>query len=71
MTEEGPCDTTVFQLRHTNLARKSTVGLVIDVLGGDFNALAEVLAGQEKVERWWGDHNLCMRDAALACAYIL
>jgi hypothetical protein len=41
-----------------DLASEGTVGLVEDVLGCDFEAAAEMLAGEEEVEGWWSDDDL-------------
>jgi hypothetical protein len=43
-----------------DFAREGAVGLVEDVLGGDFDALAKVFAGEEEVEGRWGDDDLCL-----------
>lgn len=58
MTQDGPGDSTLFQLVHRDLTRESTVWLVEHVLGGDFDTFAEVLTGKEQVERWRGNDNL-------------
>jgi len=50
MPEKSPRDVGVLELRDGDLACESAVGLVEDVLGGDFDAGAEVLAGEEEVE---------------------
>lgn len=50
MTNERPGYAGLLQLFHTDLAGESAVGLVEDVLGGNFNALAEVFAGEKEVE---------------------
>ena len=59
VTDEGPCDTAVLQLLGRDLAGESTAGLVVDVLGGDLDTLAEVLAGKEKVESRGSNNDLC------------
>ena len=59
VTDEGPCDTAVLQLLGRDLTGESTVGLVVDVLGGDLDTLAEVLAGKEKVESRRSNNDLC------------
>jgi hypothetical protein len=58
VAEDRPGDTAVFELFGRDLTGESTVGLVEDVLCGDFDALAEVLACQEEVEGWWCDDDL-------------
>ena len=59
MTENGPCDAAVLELLSGDLTGKSTVGLVVDVLGGDFDTLAEVLTGEEEVESGRSNDDLC------------
>jgi hypothetical protein len=59
VTDKGPCDTAVLQLLGRDLTGESTAGLVVDVLSGDLNTLAEVLAGKEKVESRGGNNDLC------------
>lgn len=58
VADESPCNTALLQLLRGNFASESAVGLVEDILGSDFDTLAEMLAGEEKVERWRGDDNL-------------
>lgn len=55
MAEKSPSDVRVLELRDGDLACEGAVGLVEDVLGGDFNAGAEVLACEEEVEGRGGD----------------
>ena len=59
MSEQRPGDIRVLQLVDADLARESAIRLVEDVLCGDFDALAEMLAGQEEVQRRRRDHDLC------------
>lgn len=59
VTEEGPGDVAVLELVDGDLTGEGTVGLVEDVLSGDLEAWVKVLAGEEKVEGWRGDNNLC------------
>lgn len=59
VAEDGPCDAAVLELLGGDLTGEGTVGLVVDVLGGDLEALAEVLAGQEEVERGGSNDDLC------------
>lgn len=59
VTEDGPCDTAVLELLGRDLTGESTVGLVVDVLGGDLKTLAEVLAGEEEVESRGSNDDLC------------
>jgi hypothetical protein len=58
VAEDGPCYAAVLELVNADLAREGAVGLVEDVLGGDFNALAEMFAGKEEVKGWRGDNDL-------------
>ena len=58
VADEGPGDVGVLELGDGDLAGEGTVGLVEDVLGGDLNALAGVLAGEEEVEGGRGDDDL-------------
>lgn len=60
VTEDGPCDAAVLELLGRDLTSEGTVGLVVDVLSGDLKALAEVLTGQEEVERGGSNDNLCL-----------
>lgn len=50
-----PRNTAIFQLANGDLAGESAIGLIEDVLCGDFDALAKVLAGEEQVEGGRGD----------------
>lgn len=50
-----PCDPAIFQLLGTDLASVGTIGLVENVLSGDFDLFAEVFAGEEEVQSRWGD----------------
>ena len=58
MPEESPGDVAVSELVNGNLAGEGTIGLVEDVLGCDFDAGIEVLAGEEEVEGWWCNNDL-------------
>lgn len=59
VAEDGPCDAAVLELLSGDLTGESTVGLVVDVLGGDLKTLAEVLAGEEEVESGRSNDDLC------------
>lgn len=59
VTENRPCDAAVLELVRADLAGEGAGGLVEDVLGGDFEAGTEVLAGEEEVEGGWGDDDFC------------
>lgn len=58
VAEEGPGDVGVLELGDGDLTGEGTVGLVEDVLGGNLNTLAGVLAGEEEVEGGRGDDDL-------------
>jgi hypothetical protein len=58
VAEERPGDVGVLELGNGDLAGEGAVGLVEDVLGGDLNALASVLASEEEVEGGRGDDDL-------------
>jgi hypothetical protein len=57
--EDRPRDAAVLELVRADLAREGARRLVEDVLCGDFEALAEVLAREEEVEGGWGDDDFC------------
>lgn len=59
VAQDGPCDTAVLELVRADLACEGAGRLVEDVLRGDFEAGAQVLAGEEEVEGGWGDDDLC------------
>lgn len=58
VTQDSPGDTRVLQLLNGDFTSESAIWLVIDVLGGDLEAFAEVFAGEEKVEGRRGNDNL-------------
>jgi hypothetical protein len=58
VAQNSPGNTALLQLIDGDLASKSTIGLVKNVLRSDFDALAKVFAGQGEVDSWWGDDNL-------------
>ena len=58
VADERPGDVGVLELGDGDLASEGTVGLVEDVLGGNLNALASVLAGEEEVEGGRRDDDL-------------
>ncbi len=66
VAQEGPGDGRVLELADGNLPREGPVGAVKDVLGGDFDAGAEVLAGEEEVEGWRRDDDLWAKTYWLA-----
>lgn len=55
VAQEGPGDVAIFELGDGYFTGEGTVGLVEDVLRGDFDVGGEVLAGEEEVEGRWGD----------------
>lgn len=71
VAEDRPGDATVLELVGGDLAGESTAGLVEDVLCGDFEALAEVLACEEEVESWWGDDDLCSHCTSVLCFWVV
>ena len=58
VAKESPGDVTVLELVDGDFAGESTVGLVEDILGCDFQTRLEVLAGEKEVECWWCNDNL-------------
>lgn len=58
MSENSPGDAAVLQLIYGELTSESAVWLVKNVLGSDFDSLAEMLAGEEEVEGGWRDDDL-------------
>lgn len=46
VSQDSPGDTAVLELVDTNLASEGTVGLIKDVLRGNFETFAEMLAGE-------------------------
>jgi hypothetical protein len=58
VAKDGPCYAAVFELVDADFASEGAIGLVKDVLGCYFDALAEVFAGEEEVEGRWGDDDL-------------
>ena len=71
VAQDRPRDAAVLELVRGDLAREGARWLVEDVLRGDFEAGAEVLAREEKVEGGWGDDDLwwCVRFAFGGCAW--
>jgi len=60
VAQNRPRDAAVLELVGGDLAREGAARLVEDVLCGDFEAFVQVLAGEEEVEGWWGDDDLCV-----------
>ena len=63
MPQHGPRDTAIFELGDADFAREGSVGFVEDVLGRDFDPGAQVFAGEEEVEGWWGYDDFGVRVA--------
>jgi hypothetical protein len=58
VAQNRPRDAAVLELVGRDLAREGAARLVEDVLRRDFEALAEVFAREEEVERGRGDNDL-------------
>lgn len=59
VTQDRPGDVAVKELRDGQLTSKGTVGLVVDVLRGDGDLLAQRLTDGDEVEGWWCNNDLC------------
>ena len=59
VSQDGPGNAGLLQLLDRYLTGEGAVGLIVDVLGGDLDALAKVFTGKEQVEGGWGNHDLC------------
>lgn len=59
VTQDRPGDVAVKELRDGQLTSEGTVGLVVDVLRGDGDLLAQRLTDGDEVEGWWGNNDLC------------
>lgn len=59
VADEGPGDVGVLELLGGDFTSEGSVGLVEDVLGGDLEARAEVLTGEEEVEEGRCNDDLC------------
>lgn len=59
VAKDGPVDVGVSQLGDREFAGECTVGLVVDVLGGNLDLLAKTLAGRDEVKGGGGNDNLC------------
>jgi hypothetical protein len=59
VAQDRPRDAAVLELIRADLACEGAGWLVEDVLRGDFEARAQVLAREEEVEGGWGDDDLC------------
>lgn len=59
VAEDGPVDVAILELGDADLAGEGTVGLVEDVLGGNLDVLAELVADELEVDCRRGDDDLC------------
>lgn len=50
VAQDSPVDAAVLQLGDGDLAGEGAIGLIVDVLGGDLNLLAEVLTHEEQMQ---------------------
>lgn len=64
VSEDTPRDPTVQQLRDADLARERAIRLVEDVLRGDLDALAQILAREEQIKRGRAYDDLCYFGSA-------
>lgn len=71
VAQDGPGGTSVLQLLDRDLTGVGTVGLVVDVLGGDLNLLGQGLTNGLQVEGWWGDNGLCVKTSSVLVAWCL
>lgn len=62
VAQDRPGDVAVKELRDGQLTGEGTVGLVVDVLRGDGNLLAQRLTDGDEVEGWWGNNDLCGQE---------
>lgn len=67
MAEYRPGHARVLELFNTDFARKSAVGLVEYILGSHFDTGTELFAGEDKVQCWRGNYDLCIGERTLAC----
>jgi hypothetical protein len=58
VSEERPCNVGVFELVDGNFSGKCSVGLVKDVLCGNFERSLEMFASEEEIESWWCNYDL-------------
>jgi hypothetical protein len=59
VAKNGPGDAGVLELLDGDLAGEGTVGLIVDILRGDFNIVVEILADEEKEEGRRRHDDLC------------
>lgn len=58
VARQGPGDSAILQLLCTDLACEGAIGLIENVLGGHFDALAKGLSSRQEVKSWWSDYDL-------------
>lgn len=63
MTKNRPSDTAIPELVHANLAGESAIGLVEDILSGDFNSSSQMLAGKKQIEGRGSNDDLYIQSA--------
>ena len=61
MPHKSPSDPTIFQMVHANLASEGAIRLIKHVLRRDGDLVVQMLAGQQKVQRGWGDDDFGVR----------
>lgn len=59
VADQGPADVGVLELGGGDLAGEGALVLVVDVLGGDLDLLAELRACEKEVDGRRGDNDLC------------
>lgn len=59
VADQGPADVGVLELGGRDLASEGALVLVVDVLGGDLDLLAELRACEKEVDGRRGDDDLC------------
>ena len=58
MACQSPGNSAIFQLLCTYFACEGAVGLIENILGGNLDALAEGLSGNQEVDSRWSDDDL-------------
>lgn len=64
VSEDGPVDLGVGELGNGKLTSEGTIGLVVDVLGGDFDLGANLLTDRDEVESAGSNDDLYEKDAS-------
>jgi len=67
MPQHSPSDTAILELVDADLAGEGAIGPIEDVLRGDLEAGAQVLARQQQVQGGRGDDDLCNCVRACVC----